>query len=108
PKNVVKALKYKALAYDKVEDSDLEQLLLNANTYQTLQELLWEIDGYKLLTGNSFAYTPKVGNKPKEIHNVPSPFVDMIVNGKPFSPEFQYKLSYLETPIGAEEMLHFK
>jgi HK97 family phage portal protein len=108
PKNVLKALKYKALAYDKVEDSELEQLLLDPNTYQTNQELNYEIDGYKLLTGNSYAYTPKVGNKPKEIHNVPSPFVEMIVKGQPFSPEFTYQLSYLEQTIGAEEMLHFK
>lgn len=108
PRNFTKALKYKALAYDKVENTELEQLLLNPNSYQTLQELMWEIDGYKLLTGNSFTYIPKIGGKAKEIHNVPSPFVDPIVKGTPFSPKFEYKISYLESTLPSDEMLHFK
>lgn len=80
-KNVTKALAYKAKAYDQVYDTDLEKLLLKPNEYQSRQDYLWEVDGYKLLTGNSYVYTIKLGNKSKELHPIPSPFVDLIVKG---------------------------
>jgi HK97 family phage portal protein len=107
-KNVTKALAYKAKAYDQVYDTDLEKLLLNPNGYQSRQDYLWEVDGYKLLTGNSYVYTIKLGNKSKELHPIPSPFVDLIVKGSPFSPVFSYKVSYLQNPLPGDDVLHFK
>ena len=38
-KNVTKALMYKAKAYDQVYDTDLEQLLLKPNGYQSRTRL---------------------------------------------------------------------
>lgn len=108
PRNAAKAIRYKNEAYDKIEDSEIERLLLNPNNYQSLSELWWEIDGYKLLTGNSYIYGPEIGNKPKELHSIPAPCVSLIVKGGPFSPEFSYEVDYLNSELPGEEMYHFK
>lgn len=103
----VKALQYKAQAYEKVENSSIEKLLLNPNSYQTISDLFYDLDGYKLLTGNSFAYFIRVGST-MELHSIPSPCVDIKVKGNPFSPILEYKVNYLEQAIPQEQMLHFK
>jgi HK97 family phage portal protein len=100
-------MKLKNEAYDKVENSDLEKLLLNPNNYQTLNDLNWNLDGYKMLTGNSYAYLIKVGST-SELHAIPSPFVDVKVKGTPFDPILKYNVTYLDSEIDGEEMLHFK
>lgn len=105
--NYIKALRYKAEAYEKIENSIIEQLLLNPNNYQTREEFLYSIDGYKLLTGNSYAYHMGVGSL-HELHSIPAPCVDIKVNGNPFTPEFSYKVNYLENPLKGEDVLHFK
>lgn len=105
--NYVKAIQYKAEAYDKVENSDIEKLLLTPNDYQTVNEFNYNIDGYKLLTGNSYAYHIWVGST-HELHSIPSPCVDIMVSGSPFSPQFKYKVNYLQDTIPGDEVLHFK
>lgn len=105
--NYIKALQYKAEAYEKVDNSGIEELLLNPNDYQTSNDLNYDLDGYKLLTGNSYAYFIKVGST-MELHSIPSPCVDIMVSGSPFSPKKQYKVNYLENTLPGEEVLHFK
>lgn len=105
--NYIKALQYKAEAYEKVENSDIEQLLLTPNDYQTTNEFNYNIDGYKLLTGNSYAYHIGVGST-NELHSIPSPCVDILVSGGAFSPKFAYKVNYLNDTLPGDEVLHFK
>lgn len=105
--NYVKAMQYKAEAYEKVENTTIEQLLLKPNDYQTGNEFNYNIDGYKLLTGNSYAYHIGVGSI-HELHSIPSPCVDILVSGSPFAPKFQYKVNYLENTLAGEDVLHFK
>lgn len=105
--NYVKALKYKAEAYEKVEGSMIEQLLYKPNDYQCEQDFYYDIDGYKLLTGNSYAYHIGVGST-HELHSIPSPCVDIKVSGSPFAPQFAYKVNYLQETIPGEDILHFK
>lgn len=109
-KDYARVIKLKNESLEKVENSDVEKLLNKPNDYQSTEQLWWEIDGYKLLTGNSILYgLPLVtGGKPKELHNIPSPLVDMVVKGSPFEPEFQYKVSYLEQLLPGEDVYHFK
>lgn len=109
-KDHAKVIKLKNEALEKVENSDIEKLLNHPNDYQSTEQLNWEIDGYKLLTGNSILYGLPLneGGKPKELHNIPSPLVDMVVKGTPFSPVFEYKISYLENPLPGEDIMHFK
>lgn len=105
--NYIKALQYKAEAYEKVENSIIEQLLLQPNNYQSGTDLNYDLDGYKLLTGNSYAYHIGVGST-HELHSIPAPCVDIKVSGNPFTPEFSYKVNYLENPLKGEDVLHFK
>lgn len=105
--NYVKALKYKAEAYDKIDNSIIEQLLLTPNNYQNTQEFNYNIDGYKLLTGNSYAYHIGVGST-HELHTLPAPCVDILVEGSPFAPEFSYKVNYLDDTLKGEDVLHFR
>ena len=105
--NYIKALQYKAEAYDKVEGSAIEQLLYKPNDYQCTQDFNYDIDGYKLLTGNSYAYHIGAGST-HELHPIPAPCVDIKVSGSPFSPKFEYKVNYLENTLPGEEVLHFK
>lgn len=105
--NYIKALKYKAEAYDKVENSTIETLLLNPNSYQCTAEQNYDIDGYKLLTGNSYLYHIGVGST-HELHSIPSPCVDILVSGGAFSPKFEYKVNYLENKLPGKDVLHFK
>jgi len=105
--NYIKALKYKAEAYDKVENSIIEELLLNPNDYQNTAEQNYDIDGYKLLTGNSYLYHIGVGST-HELHTLPAPCVDILVKGNPFAPEFSYKVNYLQDTLPGKDVLHFK
>lgn len=105
--NYVKALQYKAEAYEKVDNSDIELLLLRPNDYQTTNEFNYNIDGYKLLTGNAYAKFFKVGST-MELHSMPAPCVDLLVKGSPFAPKFEYKVNYLENTLSGDEVLHFK
>jgi len=105
--NYIKAIQIKSEAYEKVDNTEIEQLLLTPNDYQTTNELNYNIDGYKLLTGNSYAYHIGVGST-HELHSIPSPCVDIMVSGSPFAPKFQYKVNYLENTLPGEEVLHFK
>lgn len=105
--NYIKAIQIKAEAYEKVDNTDIEKLLLTPNDYQTVTEFNYNIDGYKLLTGNSYAYHIGVGST-HELHSIPSPCVDIMVSGSPFDPKFKYKVNYLENTLPGEEVLHFK
>ncbi len=105
--NYIKALKYKAEAYDKVENSTIEALLLNPNSYQNTCEQNYDIDGYKLLTGNSYLYHIGVGST-HELHTLAAPCVDILVSGNPFAPEFEYKVNYLQNTLPGKDVLHFK
>lgn len=103
----VGAILMKAEAYEKVENTVIEELLLTPNDYQTTSEFNYNIDGYKLLTGNSYAYHIAVGST-HELHSIPSPCVDILVSGSPFAPEFKYKVNYLENTLPGDEVIHFK
>lgn len=105
--NYIKAIQIKAEAYEKVDNTTIEQLLLTPNDYQTVNEFNYNIDGYKLLTGNSYAYHIGVGST-HELHSIPSPCVDIMVSGSPFAPQFKYKVNYLENTLPGDEVLHFK
>lgn len=93
-----------------VEGTEVEKLIETPNSYQSTEQLWWELDGYKLLTGNAILYKLALtdGGKPKELHNIPSPLVDMVVKGTPLEPEFEYKVSYLQQNIKGSDICHFK
>lgn len=111
-KDVASSVLLKSQALEKVENSEIERLLLNPNEQQTMEQLFEQIDGYRLLTGNSYlwAWTPGVGNnatKPVQLHVPPATMVS-IVTGDLQKPIKEYKLNYLADAIPVEDMGHFK
>ena len=111
-KDFANIVRYKAEAFDKVENSDLENLLLTPNGQQSTQELFESLDGYKLLTGNAYLFglTPGIGlnaNKPKELYSIPSPMVS-IISISVFEGIKAYKFSFINEEILADEVAHFK
>ncbi|AGO48313.1 portal protein [Cellulophaga phage phi17:1] len=112
PKDIANCRLMMKSSLDKVEGSEIEQLLHNPNSEQTLEELWEQLDGYKLLTGDSYlwAWTPGVGvnaNKPQELHVPPATMVSIVTGGAQ-NPVKEYKLSYASDPIEAQDMAHFK
>src|SRR5690606_16276323 len=77
-KDIAQSAIYKRKSLERVDNTDVEKLLLNPNSYQSYEQLMWEIVGYKLLTGNSVVYAMPAfdGGVPRELHNIPSPLVD--------------------------------
>lgn len=110
PQDYAKTIMLKNQSLELVEGTEVEKLIENPNSYQSTEQLNWELDGYKLLTGNAILYKLALseGGKPKELHNIPSPLVDMVVKGTPFEPEFEYKVSYLQNTIKGDDICHFK
>lgn len=109
-KGLIKSLRLKHQALDKVEDSDLERLLMKPNEVDTYQELMEKFDGYLLLTGNSFmlSHTPGMGpdaKKPTELQVIPSTLVELVTQGLDVS---GYKISYYEEEIDKERIAHMK
>jgi HK97 family phage portal protein len=105
PKDFSRALKYKAQAFEQVENSELERLLLKPNELQSIEELFEAYDGYLLLTGSGYMLgdTPGLGknaSKIKELHVLPSPTVDIIAN-KDFTID-AFKVSYFPNKVPAE------
>jgi len=105
-------VKYKNEAFDKVENTEIEKLLLTPNNQQSTQELFESLDGYKLLTGNAYLFgiTPGLGlnaTKPKELYSIPSPMVSIIPISV-FEGVKGYKFTFIAEKIPASEIAHFK
>ncbi len=111
-KDFANIVRYKNEAFDRVEDTDIEKLLLTPNSQQSTQELFESIDGYKLLTGNSYLFgiTPGIGlnaKKPIELYSIPSPMVSIIPISV-FEGVKGYKFSFINEEIPSDEVAHFK
>lgn len=110
PLDYKNALKYKEQAFEEVENSDLERLLLKPNGKQSIEELFECVDGYLLLTGNAFllADTPGIGKnakRPSELSAPPSTMVDIISNHLEIT---GFKVKYLNEEIEPERIGHVK
>ena len=109
PKEIAQLDILKKQTFEKVEGTDLEKLLLKPNETQTIEQLFEELDGYKLLTGNSYlwAWTPGVGSnatKPTELHVPPSTYMEVNVKDN----KLQYKIQNVAETFGTEDIAHFK
>jgi len=112
PKDYAEAMTLKHMSMQKVENTDLEALLNNPNEFQSTEEMFEQLDGYKLLTGNSYlwAWTPGVGinsSKPMELHVPPSTMVS-IVTGNMANPVREYKFNFLTEAVESQNVAHFK
>ena len=113
-KDLAKAVRLKAEAMDKIENHEIDLLLSNPNKYQSAEDFNQNIDGYLLLTGNSYIWgiSPGSGlnaNKPKELHCLIAPTVTIETTKDPFNPVKAYRINYTtNAPIPPEEIGHLK
>lgn len=106
-KDYAKALITKNQALEKVENTELDNLLLNPNLYQSTQEFNENIDGYTLLTGNSYMYhLTNLGFN--ELHSLVSPAVTIKSSTSWRNPVDSYAVDYLEYNLKADEVGHIK
>lgn len=111
-KDYVNAIRYKEDAMDKVDGSEIEGLLLTPNPTQSYYDLNECIDGYYLLTGNSYIYglSPGFGKnalRPKELHCLVSPTVSVVANNY-FDPVRAYKVGFMQDEIPKDQIAHLK
>jgi HK97 family phage portal protein len=80
--DIAKAELVRVKAVDEIADSPLNKLLERPNPYQSLSELLENIVGYKLITGNSYIWANRLSNgKVAELVVLPSQYVAIISDG---------------------------
>lgn len=82
----------------KLEGHEVLEVLYRPNSMQGKAEFFEQFYGFKALTGNAYAYTPKLDfgtnkGKIKEMHVMPSQFTE-IVSGGVFDPVKGYKFQW--------------
>ena len=107
-RDYAKAMVTKAQAMEKVEGTELDRLLTNPNQYQSIEEFYESVDGYLLLTGNSYMWGLGATRKPKELHSLIAPCVTIKTGKSWIDPVQAYTLSYMGDAIPAEEVGHLK
>jgi len=113
-------VEYKAYRYTKggqkeeLPEHPILESIYAPNSYQGKSEFLEQYHGFKLLTGNSYIYTPILDSginrgKFTEMHVMPAHWVE-IVSGGMFNPVGGYRLRYGDDvkPFDVDEVLHSK
>lgn len=112
--NVAESNLFKHKALNQVSGTSLSEMIEQPNEFQSWSEFLFELIGYKKLTGNSFIW----GLNPtgfsedyfSKIYNVPSNIVE-IVDGEWLQPIKGYKLAIThdrKLDLEPEKVLHIK
>jgi hypothetical protein len=96
-------------AIDQVADSPLNKLLEQPNEYQSFSELMENVIGYKLITGNSYLWANRVGNnKVSELVCLPSQYIAIISDGTIYGVEgYRFTLVGWDK-IAKEDVIHLK
>jgi HK97 family phage portal protein len=106
---------YKSKALEKIDNSELLDLLANPNPLQGEVEFTQNVLGYKLLTGNSYInlVSPLNGvNKgiPQQMYVLPAHLMEITSSGNAYSPIGGYELSMFDKNLKfkPEEVIHMK
>lgn len=110
-----KALQYRKKALEPVESGKLTELLKWPNEYESFQDLLTSLIGYKLLTGDYYQWTEVLDGganmgKPFAFHSLPSPEVTIIADRSKFPiTEAGYAINVIGlTMLEKDNILHGK
>lgn len=107
--DIAKAELVKIKAIAEVADSPLNKLLERPNEYQSFSELIENMIGYKLITGNSYVWANRLSNgKVAELVVLPSQYVAIVSDGTINGVE-----AYTFTLVGwdnlpAKDVIHLK
>ena len=107
--DIAKAELVKIKAIDEIADSPLNKLLETPNEYQSFAELIENMVGYKLITGNSYIWANRLSDgKVKELVVLPSQYVAIVSDGTINGVE-----AYTFTLVGwdnlpAKDVIHLK
>lgn len=111
----VKALNYRKKALEPVESGKLTELLKYPNEYESFQDLLVSLIGYKLLTGDYYQWNEVLEaganqGKPFAFHSLPAHEVQIIAQREKFPiTEIGYTISAVGlTNIPKNQVLHGK
>lgn len=110
-RDYAKAMVTKVQAMEKVEGTELDELLTKPNKYQSIEDFYESVDGYLLLTGNAYMYGMSTGlsnSTPIELHSLIAPSVT-IKAGDSWRDRVQsYSLSFMADAIPGDEVGHIK
>lgn len=112
-KNFVGAAKLRSKAFSEIESHPILDLLETPNEYQNYEDLVEQLCGYLMLTGNTYLNTevPGAGVNaaiPQELHVLPSPLVRIQPSEK-FGVAAGYQVGmYNNDIIPADQIAHLK
>lgn len=112
--DVKKALQYRAKALEPVEAGKLTELLKYPNEYESFQDLVTKLIGYKLLTGDFFQWASVLNagantGKPFEFHCLPSQEVSILAEKNKFPvTEVGYSITSIGANFPKEQVFHGK
>lgn len=107
--DIAKAELVRVKAIDEIADSPLNKLLETPNPYQSFSELLENMVGYKLITGNSYVWANRLANgKVAELVVLPSQYIAIISDGTINGVEgYSFTLVGWDT-LDAKDVIHLK
>lgn len=110
-KDIDTAIYTKQTQFEIVEKSEVNKFLLKPNNYQELNDLITDLIGFYLITGNGYWYgIRRMGgdNRVLEAHTAPAHLMT-IIYGTYFDPIKGYELrGYIRDMIAKENVMHIK
>jgi HK97 family phage portal protein len=107
--DLAKAELVRVKAIEEVADSPLNDLLQQPNEYQSFSELIENMIGYKLITGNTYVWANRLSNgKVQELVCLPSQYMGIVSDGTINGVEaYTFTLVGWDT-LPAKDVIHLK
>ena len=107
--DLAKAEMVRVKALDEIADTPLNKLLEAPNEYQSFSELLENVIGYKLITGNSYIWANRLASgKVSELVTLPPQYIAIISDGTINGVEgYQFTLVGWDK-LAKEDVIHLK
>lgn len=83
-------------------------LMRKPNAYTTGNDLLFDIDLFQELTGNSYIYVFSDNIGPRSITSLPSQYMHVIPSPDKFIAGYKWMRDMQEVPFEADEVIHFR
>lgn len=98
----------KADDVEEVTEHPFLDLIQRPNAYNTGNDLLFDIDLFQELTGNSYIYIFSDNIGPRSITSLPSQYMHVIPSPDKFVAGYKWKRDMQEVTFDPEEIIHFR